>query len=84
MPMRGWGVGVGGGGGGKPVQITGSARLEGGLGPKYVACVFVFFSGITIFWLYTLTLLDQAQFYTYWQSLLSILNVTVHFETQRQ
>jgi len=48
MPMRGWGGGDGVGGG-KPVQITGSGRLEGDLGPEYVACVFVFFSGIIIF-----------------------------------
>jgi len=41
---KGWG------GGGKPVQTTGSARLEGGLGPKYAACVSVFFGGIIIFY----------------------------------
>jgi len=47
MPMRGWGGGDGGGG--KPVHITGCGRLEGGLGPEYVARVFVSFSGIIIF-----------------------------------
>jgi len=49
MPMRRWG----GGDGvrvGKPVQITESGRLEGGLGSDYVACVFVFLSGIIIFY----------------------------------
>jgi hypothetical protein len=46
MLMRGWGGD--GGGGGEPVQITGSGSLEGGLGPKYIAFVFVFFSGIIL------------------------------------
>jgi len=83
MPMRGWGGGDGVGGG-KPVRIPGSGRLEGSLAHEYVSCVFVFFSVIIIFWLYTLTLPVHARFYTYWQSLPSILNVTVHFETQGQ
>jgi len=54
-------AGGGWGWGGNRYKLLGSGSLEGGLGPNYIAYVFVFLSSVSICQLYKLTLADQAQ-----------------------